>query len=201
MTQPPGRGFVTCVLVKCPEVVDIGHLTFLSGFISCLHRRSSCVGGRGFRSPGRHPGPSPSLLLVDSQAARPVDATAPSLSPAPLPQSPRRPPLPTHKSPWFLYLPSPPSHPGPRLLPTSPEPPSNSCHSPAPVSPTAPYSARRKSTGLRAQGSLRLTLPTQAPPSALKPRPGLSQVCSNCFFSYPLSWQGLLSKPHHHLLN
>lgn len=53
------------------------------------------------------------------------------------------------------------------------------CHSPAPVSPMAPYSARRKSTGLRAQGSLRLTLPTQAPPSALKPRPGLSQVCSN----------------------
>lgn len=39
---------------------------------------------------------------------------------------PASPSTPTHKSPWFLYLPSPPSHPGPRLRPTSPEPPSNS---------------------------------------------------------------------------
>lgn len=117
---------------------------------------------------------------------------------------PASPSTPTHKSPWFLYLPSPPSHPGPRLLPTSPEPPSNSCHSPAPVSPTAPYSARRKSTGLRAQGSLTSHAPhagsSLSPQATPRSFTGLLEPL-DCFFSYPLSWQGLLSKPHHHLLN
>lgn len=195
------------MLVKCPEVVDIGHLTFLSGFISCLHPRSSCVGGRGFRSPGRHPGPSPSLLLVDSQAARPVDATAPSLSPAPLPQSPRRPPLPTHKSPWFLYLPSPPSHPGPRLRPTSPEPPSNSDLAMSlPGSCVTHGSLFRQKEVYGAQGPRVLTSHAPHAGSSLSPQAtprsftGLFEPL-DCFFSYPLSWQGLLSKPHHHLLN